>query len=179
MLAKSLQSCPTLCNSLDCSLPSSSVHGILQAGTLEWVAVPSSRGSSRPRDRTHVSAISCTGRRALNQQRHLGSLPVLWGPPYPPRVSISIHNDLQEIKSWLLAGGSLACQKTFDNRETFLIAQTVSSVSWTKVREGPTHPTAQGRISKWKMATGPSLAVHWLRLPSIVGGCRFDPWPGS
>ena len=99
------------------------------ARTLEWVAVPSSRGSSRPRDQTHVSAISCTGRQALNQQRHLGSLPVLWGPPYPPRVSISIHNDLQEIKSWLLAGGSLACQKTFDNRETFLIAQTVSSVS--------------------------------------------------
>ena len=126
---KLLQSCPALCNPMYYSLPSSSVHGILQAGTLEWVAVPSSRGSSRPRDRTHVSAISCTGRRALNQQRHLGSLPVLWGPPYPPRVSISIHNDLQEIKSWLLAGGSLACQKTFDNRETFLIAQTVSSVS--------------------------------------------------
>ena len=47
MCAKSLQSCPTLCDSLDCSLPDSSVHGVLQARTL-GVASPSSRGSSRP-----------------------------------------------------------------------------------------------------------------------------------
>ena len=45
-----------------CSLPGSSVHGILQARILEWVAVPFSRGSSRPRDRTPVSYISCIGR---------------------------------------------------------------------------------------------------------------------
>ena len=37
--AKSLQSCPTLCDPIDCSLPSFSVHGILQARTLEWVAI--------------------------------------------------------------------------------------------------------------------------------------------
>ena len=60
--AKSLQSCPTLCNPIDCSLPGSSVHGILQARILEWVAMPSSRGSSQPRDRTHISYISCIGR---------------------------------------------------------------------------------------------------------------------
>ena len=49
------QSCPTLCDPMDCSPPNSSVHGILQARILEWVAMPSSRGSSRPRDRTHIS----------------------------------------------------------------------------------------------------------------------------
>ena len=43
MHAKSLQSCPTLCDPMDCSLADSSVHGILQAGILERVAVPSSR----------------------------------------------------------------------------------------------------------------------------------------
>ena len=37
--AKSLQSCPTLCNPMDCSLPGFSIHGILQARTLEWVAI--------------------------------------------------------------------------------------------------------------------------------------------
>ena len=42
---------------MDCSLPGSSVHGILQARILEWLAVPFSRGSSHPRDRTHVSCI--------------------------------------------------------------------------------------------------------------------------
>ena len=55
------RSCPTLCNPMDCSPPGSSVHGISQAGILEWVAISFSRGSSQLRDRTHVSCISCTG----------------------------------------------------------------------------------------------------------------------
>ena len=49
------QSYPTLCNPMDCSLPGSSVHGILQARILKWVALPFSRGSSWLRDRTWVS----------------------------------------------------------------------------------------------------------------------------
>ena len=59
--AKLFQLCPTLCNAMDCSLPGSSVLGILQTIMLEWVVRPSSRGSSQPRDRTCVSYISCTG----------------------------------------------------------------------------------------------------------------------
>ena len=51
------QSCPTLCDPVDCSLPGSSVHEILQARILERVAISFSRGSSRPRDRTWVSCI--------------------------------------------------------------------------------------------------------------------------
>ena len=49
------QSCPTPCDPMDSTLPGSSVHGILQARILEWVAISFSRGSSRPRDRTPVS----------------------------------------------------------------------------------------------------------------------------
>ena len=52
------QSCLTLCDPIDCNLPGSSVHRILQARTLEWVAMPSSRGSSPPRDWTQVSRIA-------------------------------------------------------------------------------------------------------------------------
>ena len=51
------QSCPTHCSPMDCSLPGSSVHGILQARILEWVAISFSRGSSQPRDWTWVSCI--------------------------------------------------------------------------------------------------------------------------
>ena len=47
---KSLQLCLTLWDPVNCSLPDSSVHGILQASILEWVAMPSPRGSSQPRD---------------------------------------------------------------------------------------------------------------------------------
>ena len=65
MQVKSLQLCPNLCDPMDCSLPGSSVHGILQAGILKWVAVPSSRGSSRPGDQTHISYVSCIGRWVL------------------------------------------------------------------------------------------------------------------
>ena len=50
--------CPTLCDPTDCSLPGSSVHKILQARILEWVAIPFSRGSFQPRDRTQVFLIA-------------------------------------------------------------------------------------------------------------------------
>ena len=49
-----VQSCPTICDPMDCSRPGSSVHGISQTRILEWVAVSSSRGSSQPRDQTWV-----------------------------------------------------------------------------------------------------------------------------
>ena len=56
--AKSLQSCLTLCNPMDCSLTGSSIHGILQAGILESLAMTSSRGSSRPSDWTWIACAS-------------------------------------------------------------------------------------------------------------------------
>ena len=74
------QLCPTLCDPINWSSPGSSVHGILQASILEWVAIFSSRGSSQPRDWTHVSCVSWTGRHILyhwviwedhEQERHL------------------------------------------------------------------------------------------------------------
>ena len=58
MPAKSLQSCLTLCDPVDCCPPGPSVHGILQARILEWVAMLFSRGSSWPRDWTHISYVS-------------------------------------------------------------------------------------------------------------------------
>ena len=52
------QSCPTLCHSMDCSPPGSSVHGVCQARILDWVAIFFSRGSSQLKDRTLVSRIA-------------------------------------------------------------------------------------------------------------------------
>ena len=54
-----LRQCPTLCKPMDCSPPGSSVQVILQARILEWVSMPSCRGSFQPRDCTHISCISC------------------------------------------------------------------------------------------------------------------------
>ena len=77
VFAKSLQSFPTLCDPLGCSPPGSSVHGILQARILEWVAMPSSRGSSQSRDWTWVSYVSRVGNLVLYHQCQLGS-PLNW-----------------------------------------------------------------------------------------------------
>ena len=71
--AKSFQLWLTLYNSLDFSQPGSSFHGILQARILEWIGMPSSRGSSQPMDQTHVSHL-------LHWQA--GSLPL--APPGKP-----------------------------------------------------------------------------------------------
>ena len=58
--AQSFLSCPALCNPVNHSLPGSFVHQIFLARILEWVAMPSSRGSFQPRDQTCISCVSCT-----------------------------------------------------------------------------------------------------------------------
>ena len=119
---KSLQACLILCHPMDCSPPGSSVHGILQARILEWVAVPPSRGSSWPRDR---ACISCTAggffaadlpgkpiyiltnnemegshlQKPL-QDRGLASLPIT---PQPPLVlSLMVDSGKETHRCWLL-----------------------------------------------------------------------------
>ena len=91
--AKSLQSCLTLCDPVDCSLPGSSVHGILHTGILERVTISFSRGSYRPRDLTRVSYSSCIGGQvlyhcvtweALGQYYGLMSPPSYWPLPDSP-----------------------------------------------------------------------------------------------
>ena len=71
--AQLLQSCPTLCDPMEHSLPGSSVHGLLQARTLEWVAMPSSRGSSQLRGGTHIFCGSCIAGRFSLPLSHQGS----------------------------------------------------------------------------------------------------------
>ena len=78
MHAKSLLSCPTLCDCMDCSPPGSSVHGILQARILEWVAMPSSRGIFQTQGwNTHLL------------QWQAGSLPR--SHPGSPRIKFDVH----------------------------------------------------------------------------------------
>ena len=92
MCAKSLQSCPTLCHPTGCSPRGSSLHGILQTRILKWVTMPSSRGSSWPRDQTRVSYLSCIGKHVLYHKCCLGS-------PLSNLTSIIIfdYNNLSQI----------------------------------------------------------------------------------
>ena len=75
MHAQSLQ---TLCDPVDCSPPGSSVHGILQTRVLEWITMPSSRGSFQPRDWTLLSYVSWT-----RQNTGVGAFPFSRGSSQP------------------------------------------------------------------------------------------------
>ena len=93
------QSCLTLGDPVDCSPPGSSVHGILQARVLEWAVSSFSRGSSRPRDRTHVSRIAC---RRFN----------LWAMREAPPTPISKEISLS-LNQWFPIGRELFFQEMF------------------------------------------------------------------
>ena len=102
---------------MDWSPPGSSVHGIFQARILEWVAISSCRRSSQPRDRTHVSCVSCISWQTLYQLSHWGShhqhlhmftnLEALWSPSFKePRCTWAWDSLLLQLASSL--GFSLA-----------------------------------------------------------------------
>ena len=87
MHAQLLQSGSILCDPVDYSLSGFSVHGVLQAKILQWIAMPSSSGFSRPRDQTHVSCL---------QHWQPGSLPL--APPGSPKRDICQHNEVKGYK---------------------------------------------------------------------------------
>ena len=86
------QSCPTLCDPMDCSLPGSSIHGILQARILEWVAISFSRGSSQPRDRTQVFTIWATRAKVVSKEH----CPLRYARAYWRRFNSNIQADLRD-----------------------------------------------------------------------------------
>ena len=90
-------SCLTLCNLTDYSPLGSSVRGIFQATIMEWVALSSSRGSSQPRDWTHISFISCTGRWILYHC-------AIWEAPVPrltrPKGRTSLVKERKKSSVW-------------------------------------------------------------------------------
>ena len=114
MHAQSLQSCPTLCDQMDCSPPGSSVHGILQARILEWVAMPSSSGSSQPRDEPTFSALQADslpteppGKPAIISLPV--SYPFLLDEQVPEEGSRLGAGVWQLVEGRLLAGADLGC----------------------------------------------------------------------
>ena len=89
------QSCLTLCDPMDCSLPGSSDHGILQARVLEWGAIAFSRWSFWPRDRTRVSCIVYLGTKKgleIRSPQAVLSSYVVWVGPGTSSISLQRRN---------------------------------------------------------------------------------------
>ena len=101
--AKLLQSCPTLWDSRDCNPLGSYVHGILQARILEWVAISFSRGSSWPRDQTHISYVSCTGWWVLYHQHHKTMLNC-------PLTNMQSHQQCTRVTVPMILSNNGGCQ---------------------------------------------------------------------
>ena len=97
------QSCPNLCDPLDGSPPGSSVCGIFQARTLEWAAISSSRGSSPPRDGTHVSCVSSIGRQILYPLSHQGSPRTTEYPHVKNSWSLTSHRTQKLIQKCIIS----------------------------------------------------------------------------
>ena len=93
--AKSLQLCQILRDRMDCSLPGSSVHGILQARILEWVAIPFSRGSSWSRDQT---CATCIGGQIIYHWATREARAYPWPFPKSREAALLFHFITQE--SW-------------------------------------------------------------------------------
>ena len=102
MRAKSLQSYPTLCYTMDCSPPGCSVHWILKARILEWIAMPSSRESSQPGDQTCVSWVSCITGNSLSLG-HSRSPPTKHHLP-PTRALLDLTSGWEQarVADWLV-----------------------------------------------------------------------------
>ena len=104
------QFCPTLCDSIDCSPPGSTVHWIFQARIQEWVAVFYSRGSSQPRDRTHISYVSFIGRQILY---HCAIWEALWFSRVKAKIEPKLNRQeklsslKQKFGEILRAGGGM------------------------------------------------------------------------
>ena len=102
--SKVAQSCLTLCNPVDCSLPGSSIHEILQAKILEWIAISFSRGSSWTRDWTQVSRIAgrcfnlwatreAPGSTVIDTPRN-NVLPAIWASLNPVKLTCKINQHI-------------------------------------------------------------------------------------
>ena len=153
MCAKLLQSCPTLCNPIDYSPPGSTVHRILQARILGWVALSSSRGSSRPRDWTWVSCISFFAATAKSLQLCLTLCnPIDGSPPASPIPGILQARTLE----WVVISFSNAWKwkvKVTSFSHVWLLA-----TPWTAAHQAPP-PMGFSRQGYWSGVPLPSV-VH-------------------
>ena len=150
MSTQSFQSCPTLCDLMDRSPPGSSVHGIIQARTLEWFAMTFSR-SSQPRDQACISCVSCIGMQALYYQHHLGS-------PYQLILTISLlpshafsPEQLDKSVFFILLGSKIAL--SLEVHKLYLLPTVPSTEGQKAVAMG-----SQGHVGRQKRCCSAALA---------------------
>ena len=145
------QSCPTLCNPVDCSLPGSSVHGIFQVRILEWVAISFSRGSSQPRDRTQV----------------LGRLFIVWATRETLYICIYGHGSypLSSISNWTFLSPQVTAIHWNKNTTT---RKKLMLLPFTHLHDGRPCVWIPIQISMWAFHTLSEICFGHLRARSLL-----------
>ena len=158
------QSCLTFCDPMDYILSGSSVHGILQARILEWVVIPFSRGSSRPRDQTQVSTA--------------GRFFTGWASREVQQLDIAKFPSIEIVQIWIFSSNIRKCVLPY-----FVVVQSLSCVwlfetPWTAARQvSPSFTTSWSLLklmsSESVMPTNHLILCHpLLPLPSIFLSIR-------
>ena len=149
MTSEVTQSCPTLCDPMNYSLPGSSIHGIFQARGLEWVAISFTWASSQPKDQTQVSLIA--GRLFLYHLNHKGSY-----------LSMCLHYVIRSRKVWQGFGVWVQIKKQLCSEGEHSSFPFAGCVSCFKRKTGKpfctslkTYPSAEFAVK--------SCVVCWLR----------------
>ena len=167
------QLCLTLCDPMDCSLPGSSVHGIIPARILEWVAISFSKGSSQHRDWTHVSWGSCFGRWILN---HWATRGRLWLEGAGCQM-LAILTRPYSKWSWVLWPEERwaqfpLCPLLFGSWSLFLLSCIESSCWWAHPRETLPchgHPWAGSLTPPWACWNGGFAQCEVMVTPKFKG----------
>ena len=160
MIVLVIQSCPTLYGPVDCSPPGSSVHGILQARILEWVAILFSRGSSWPRNRTQVSCIADGFFTiwAIREGLVLSSNPEYHTLKTSPLIP-TIRN-YPRVAFPFCSQGASSCQRW------------TQGVRWEPVASGPCAKVGEG-VGSLKEATGLGFVTSAKAIPMVLRGEWF------
>ena len=168
------QSCPTLFDSMDCNPPGSSVHGILQARILEWVAISFSRGSSWHRDWTRTFCISCIGRWNLY---NCATWEALYDTHYPLKyytVTCLMFPTLHRFGADLFTRTHRSVSRTAD-AHTYLLSKWIHSLSaslgfcldtaWLRIRSWHPVPKATSLMSPFSPASWMTKQPpRWLQI---------------
>ena len=153
---------------MDCRPLGSSIHGILQARILEWIAMPSSRGSSRPRDWTHISYVSCMGRWVLYNYWHWEALihcqNIVENPS--PSSNLSTQGDLDTTGVLKVRGLVLHHQRLWEMQIPCLSPRTSESPTL-KMSPKLTHLLGASDANSTVRPTGTHLTSKAC-LPSLV-----------
>ena len=149
---------------MDCSQPGSSVHGIFQIRILEWVVISYSRGSSWPRDWTHVSCISCIGQMDSLLLHHLGTLLSSVLASIMPRASL----DSGEVPALMIHRREKKMQ---------LLGASVLHLSKIEARETSTHAVKAKSVWNTGPNTGPCQALlsHICLFKSFITNTPLSP----